>query len=313
MVCAVIPCLNNALTLSETIDSLITVDALVNLDIIVLDGGSTDYTADIVAGLQKLYHQRNISFVEFRPETHPARRVSEFIHSSKYDAVFICHSDDIYIPRAMQKQLSYFFLSGYPIVGAQNLFFSNPLDLAKGQIPNLYTGAHLTHPLSPLDIAVETNFWWAVSSNTLLIRPQYFKDGTLLDFEKYKYANDYDLVSRISRLHNVANVDFPTVVTRQRRSADGPTNLHQLEDEVKSIRTSNLQLSGLKDFLGEHLTKVLLSVEYAYGSWDLRKAIYPHSHYWILADRLNSLATHSTSLNRYQYIGKRLHQALSSQ
>ncbi|MEN8130475.1 MAG: glycosyltransferase [Pseudomonadota bacterium] len=95
LVSAVIPCFNQAHFLSEAIDSLLA-QSYSNIEIIVVDDGSTDNTADVVscyANVQ-LLRQRNSGLAAAR---------NSGIRASQGDYLIFLDADDLLLPNAVEK------------------------------------------------------------------------------------------------------------------------------------------------------------------------------------------------------------------
>jgi hypothetical protein len=188
----IIPTYNSALTLAETLESILLSQHLALVPIYVLDGGSTDQTPFIVESYKRRFQDKQIDLCSL-PGVHPAERVNQFIDQRMHEYTFICHSDDLYIGMAMERMLSDIESTNYWAIGAQCLFFQHPCDAAlSGTKP--YAGEHMSHPTSPDDLYCEMAFWWCVSCNTLLLRTEAVADsGIRLDHKRYQFCNDYNL------------------------------------------------------------------------------------------------------------------------
>ena len=306
-----IPCFNSALTLAQTLESITHSEHLKGATIVLLDGGSTDFTRQIYEHFES--QVKNIRFIyrEF-PGVHPAERVNALIQEGNYEFIFLCHSDDIYIPSAMYDLLMYLKQSNLWAIGSQNGCFQHPADAAhKGALP--YVDNHSTHPQGPDQIYCEMPFWWAISWNTVLLRAKDIASAQIrLDPIQYQFCNDYRFNWELAKLGKIANVPYITVLTRHRLKGDGPKNVTSLAQEATSIKELILEEIGLKKFLGNHFTNVLKSISYSYGRWDTSRLTYPRSHYLLLARKLMTFSQKFTRLTHFEHIGKELEKSLVS-
>ena len=62
-------------------------------------------------------------------------------------------------------------------------------------------------------------------------------------------------------------INIPSVITRHRLSADGPSNKTALENEVKKIKDIILFEIGLSSFLGPKLLKKFKQLDYRYKAF----------------------------------------------
>jgi len=304
-----IPCLNSALTLAQTLESITQTEHFKGSTIVLLDGGSTDFTRQIYEYFASQVENIRFIFREF-PGVHPAERLNTFIQEGDFEFISLCHSDDIYISSAMFDMLMYLKQSNLWAVGSQNGCFQHPADAAfNGSLP--YIDNHSTHPESPDQIYCEMPFWWAIGWNTVLLRAKDIASAQIrLDPIQYQFCNDYRFNWELAKLGKIANVPYFTVLTRHRQKGDGPQNVESLAQEVVRIKELILEEIGLKKFLGNHFTNVLKSISYSYGRWDTSRLSYPRSHYLLLASKLMSFSQNSSRLTHFEHIGKELEKSL---
>lgn len=306
-----VTCFNSALTLAETLESLLHGDVLEGASIILLDGGSIDFTEHIFHCFSN--KSDKIKFQLRRlPGVHPAERVNILIEEGDYDFIFLCHSDDIYIPSAMKDMLLRMKAGSMWAVGSQCGFFQHPTDAAHNKtFP--YTGAHCAHPLKADEIYCEMPLWWCISWNTILLRAkEILGAGIRLNPNEYSYANDYEFNWQLAKLGRLENVEYFSVLTRHRSSGDGPANIDSLFSEGINIRHKIQREIGLQDFLGKHLTSVLHSLDYSYGRWRVASADYPRNHYFSLVNKLHDFSRTSDRLAHVGVLGERLASDLPS-
>jgi glycosyltransferase involved in cell wall biosynthesis len=304
-----VPCFNSALTLAETLDSLIHCDFLSDASIVLLDGGSTDFTREIVSFFASRHKHRTFVFCDYTG-IHPAERVNRLMASKEYEFIFLCHSDDIYLPSAMQAMLSTLSNSSIWALGSQNGFYQHPKDAAAiREIP--YVGLHSTHPLETDEIYCEMSLWWSISWNTIVMNSRLITEASIkLEPGSFPFSNDYAFNWELAKLGKLQNVPFHSVITRHRGSGDGPSNLEAVTAECGRIRECIQSEIGLTDFLGRHLLYVLRTLSYCYGSWDLSGCVYPRSHYLMLATRLKEFSQESARYRHFSILGQKLEQSL---
>lgn len=308
-VAILIPCLNSASTLAETLESILESESLAGSSIILLDGGSTDYTFQLYRHFAENYSFHHMTIREF-PGVHPAERINILLDEGDYEYYFLCHSDDIYIPSAMRSMLNCIASSSLWALGSQNGFFQHPGDAAaKNSTP--YVGTHNTHPHDPDAIYCEMPFWWSISWNSILLKRADIASASIrLDPARYKYCNDYRFNWELAKRGKIGNVPFVSVLTRHRGKGDGPLNSQSLSIEISLIQSLIRVEADLQGFLGEHLSKVLGSISFQYGSWTLPSRSYPLLHYEILAERLEKFSGTSSRRHHYSQIAQSLEASL---
>lgn len=265
--CFVIPTLNAAETLPETLTSLIATSrkkATRAVDIVILDGGSTDLTRAVC-----YYYRRqrpNLRFLSLSG-THPAQRLNHFFETATYDYALICHADDIYDADARLTVLEEMMELGHWLRGSMHGFFQNPLDALLQQKKHPYTGHHSNYPTHPLAFRAEIPLWWSVSLNTVCYDLRAIvSSGIRYDWERYQYAADYDFHERLSQFGPCASSARITTITRHDSRSDGPSHTAELQHESRQIRARIVECSGLAAFLDAPSLSLFLDLEFCYGS-----------------------------------------------
>jgi glycosyltransferase involved in cell wall biosynthesis len=306
----VIPCLNSSSTLPQTIESLISEEYLREASIYLLDGGSVDFTREVVDHYRSTSCFRDIEIIDF-PGIHPAERVNRFIELRRSEYAFVCHSDDIYIPSAMERMALELDMSECWAMGAQCLYFEDPVDASRrGKEP--YSGGHFTHPILPSEIYCEMALWWCVSWNTILLNTAKINEaGLKIDHESFPFCNDYAFNRTLAELGKISNAPYASVLTRHRVSGDGPAHREFLSEEASQIRRLHRDNTGLSDFLGPHLLLVLESISYQYSNWSVPECPeYAVDHYFVLARCLDAFAGTSPANGHFRKIAEDLMSAL---
>jgi glycosyltransferase involved in cell wall biosynthesis len=265
--CFLIPTLNAAETLPETLASLIATsgtEASRAVDIVILDGGSTDLTRAVCRHYRK--QRPNLSFHSL-PGIHPGERLNQFFDSASYDYALICHADDIYDADARLAVLEEMVTLGHWVRGSMHGYFQNPLDalLQKKQLP--YTGHHSNYPTNPLAFRAEIPLWWAVSLNTVCYDLRAISaSGIRYDWQSFNYAADYDFHQRLSQCGPCASSALLTTITRHDSRSDGPAHVAELRQESRLIRERIVERIGLTAFLDPVSLPLFLDLEFCHGT-----------------------------------------------
>lgn len=296
---------NSGVTLSETIESLIYTQHLNNASIIILDGGSSDWTKTICSHYSKENPKRDIRFRCF-PDMHPAKRVNVIIEEKEFDYIFLCHSDDIYIPSVMEKMFLKLSECSKWAAYAQAHHFQHPPD-ASNLNSNIYSGSHLTYPTQSSEIFCEMPFWWAISWNTALLKLEPLcNSGIRLNPDVYKFSNDYFFNWQLATMDKIMTINIPSVITRHRLSADGPSNITALENEVKKIKDVILFEIGLSSFLGPKLLKKFKQLDYRYKAFHESEIFEDKLSMRSLCNKLHEFSTLNERLKHFGSIANLL-------
>jgi glycosyltransferase involved in cell wall biosynthesis len=177
--------------------------SLPGFELVIVNDGSTDDTPAILESLAtsddriRLYHQAN--------HGQPATR-NRLIQLANGDFIANMDGDDISAPDRLETQINY--LRQHPevdLVGTQ-MEYIDPQGQPTGKPVT-------TTPTDPATIA------WQILFGTCVFHPTWCARRETMSAEAYdpdfRYAEDYDLISRLSRCHTLANVDQPLYKLRE--------------------------------------------------------------------------------------------------
>jgi glycosyltransferase involved in cell wall biosynthesis len=264
----VMPTLNSELYLQESLDSLLadpSADtASLAIPIWVLDGGSTDSTPLLLASLQARHPRLHLRTM---PGSHPAQRINEFIRDSDFNAVMICHSDDLYHPGKRLEALHQMREEGLALMGTQHAFFEAPIDAVRKPNATPYVGRHCTYPCSSDQLAVEIFCWWCISLNTVCLDCDFLRSHHIYyDFSTYAYSADYWMNWQLVQLGKAGNSSMITTLTRHYSQGDGPRHVADLRHEACHLRRQMLLESFPNLAASPELVEAFLAIDYRYNS-----------------------------------------------
>lgn len=191
----VTPCLNGAGTLEQALESVRSQDYPGNVEHVVVDGGSTDGTVEL---LQKA----GVRYVS-EPDRGLSDAVNKGIRMARNDVIGWLNADDVYLPgalaragRAFAEDPEALWVTGpCLIVGADGAEIRSAVTRYKNLFLRRYSyGLHLVQ-----------NF---VSCPSTFVRRSAFDRTGLLD-ERFRYSMDYDLWLRLGRLRPPLVIDEP--------------------------------------------------------------------------------------------------------
>lgn len=213
----VIPSLNQGQFLQDAIESLLKQKG-VNLNIILMDGGSTDRTSEILTLYRdKINHSRSF------PDQGQAAAINEGIcHTEKAKYVGWLNADDLLLPNGLSAMAS--FLDSHPEYVA--VFAKAYIIDEKGRI----IGEYPTKPFNKRTFAVRCTICQPAS----LIRRSAWDEVGGLD-ESIQTCLDYDLWWRLSKIGKLGLLEQFVACTRDHAQSKTRRLRKKVNDEAVSI------------------------------------------------------------------------------
>lgn len=185
LVSVIIPCYNVEKYIEKTLKSVIN-QSYSNIEIILIDDGSTDNTANIISELAKednriKYYYQNNSGVSY------SRNIG--IEKSKGEFICFLDGDDLYFENKIKHQLEKITENNVDICCCWNVVTS--LDNEnKIKSENIYTNKETLVE----DFILQKAF---ITTNDWMIRKKVIVDNELFFEEKYKYGEDFNFFLKI--------------------------------------------------------------------------------------------------------------------
>lgn len=177
----VIPSFNQGKFIEQTIASILG-QTYQNKEIIIIDGGSTDQTLDIIEK-----YSRSISYWVSEPDNGQANAINKGFRLAKGDILAWLNSDDFYLPCTLSKVASLFEKYTEPkLVYGGCLLFSEGGTHTEGRLPPEFDVNKLTY----YDYIDQPSTFWT--------RSLWEATGELNEY--YKYALDWDWFIRASKV-----------------------------------------------------------------------------------------------------------------
>jgi glycosyltransferase involved in cell wall biosynthesis len=219
LVSVITPSYNQGRFIEETIQSVLNQD-YPNLEYIVVDGGSTDATLDIL----KAYGER-IRWVS-EPDNGQSEAVNKGFRMSKGEILGWLNSDDTYSPDAIRSAVQ--FLTGHPdvamVYGDGYEVDAEGKRIRKFPVPEKFDLDRLMHR------------WNYIQQPAVFMRRDPLFEVNLLD-PSLHWAMDYDLWIRIGRKYRVAYLPVPFANLRYYTSTKTSSGgLPRLREIIKIIR-----------------------------------------------------------------------------
>ncbi len=224
--------LNSANTIRDTIDSVIRQDHK-NIEYIIIDGGSTDGTFDIITSYSEHVH-RMVS----EPDQGIYHAMNKGIRLATGDVVGVLNSDDFYAHDAVLSLVNEAFVSSGADIVFGDLVFVDKDDVTR--VKRYYS----SKKFRPWKL----RFGWMPPHPATFIRREAFARAGLYSLD-YKIAADYEMLVRLLLGHRCSFFRIPDVLVRMRFggvSTRGVRSSWLLNREiVKACRQNNIYTNML--------------------------------------------------------------------
>lgn len=204
------PSYNSSATISRTIESVMTQNYH-DLEYIIIDGGSQDGTAEIVAGYQD---KIKITFIS-EPDKGIYDAMNKGIKLASGEVIGILNSDDLFFDDSVLKTVSEAFLEGkVDVVYGDIKYFSDSVDKTSRYWK---TGEYSEGKL---------NNGWVIPHPALFVRKAvYDKAGLYRD--DFKIAADYEFILRILKKYQFNLRYVPRVFVKMYSGGTSGRDLNQ--------------------------------------------------------------------------------------
>jgi len=191
---------NNAKNLSETIESVLEQDYLKNIEYIVIDGGSTDGTLDIIKEYQKM-----ISVFVSEPDDGIYDGLNKGVSYATGDIVGFIHSGDLFAHKGVVTQIA-------------KTFNNENSDVVYGDIDYVKKNdvtSVVRHWRSGCFSAKKLSYGWMPPHLTLYIRKELYEQFGVFD-TSYEISADYDYMLRLLSEQGLIVLYIPEVLVKMR-------------------------------------------------------------------------------------------------
>lgn len=220
----IVPCFNMSLYIRDTLDSIIN-QKYENYELIVVDGGSTDGTIDII----KEYHD-NITIFISESDKGQYDAINKGMKLANGDILCWLNADDIYF-RWTLKMVSFIFnkfndvmwITGSPSFTDKNNYLTK-INCNVGGKPKSYIANGFFNDKLYGFLQQENMFW----------RKKVWETCGPLNND-YSLASDFELWTKFAKKHDLVSISIPLASFRMRFDSRSKTGINKYNEEVKLI------------------------------------------------------------------------------
>lgn len=277
-VSVIIPTFNRAHVLARALDSILAQNhdtAEIEMDIIVVDDGSTDDTAELI---KQSYPEVNYHYQENKGVS-AARNLG--IENTKGEWIALLDSDDEWLPGKLERQFEVLKSSGLKVCHTEEIWIRNGVRVNQMN-KHKKTGGWIFKQCLPL---------CAMSPSSIVIHRSVFDELGLFD-ESLPACEDYDLWLRIADQFEVVYVQEPCI-NKYGGHDDQLSRLHWGMDRFRVIALQKFLESSTAKLDNVELARTMLLKKLAI----LHKGALKHANHELVAECESSLAKYALELS----------------
>lgn len=226
---------NRGKTLADTMQSVLA-QTYANIEYIVIDGGSTDNTLQVIEQYKPLFGERLIYVSE--PDNGIYDAMNKGIKLSSGDVIGILNSDDFFTSNNVIETLVSSFDNDIEAIYG-DIHFVNPNNLNK---TTRYYSGKLFRP-------------WLVKYGCMPPHPSFYVRKSIYERlgnynTNYKIASDFELIARLCYIHNIKtryiSVDMVTMRMGGISTKDSKTRLLILKESIEACKQLGIKTNALK-------------------------------------------------------------------
>lgn len=232
------PTYNGERFLRPAIESILN-QTFPNFELIVIDDGSTDNTPHILSE----FNDTRLTVLTNPKNSGIAAATNRALAAARAEYIALQDHDDISLPHRLQTQLD--FLNTHPeiaLVGsAATLIDENGTAFSKKFALGIWANRHNLQSQDDLNLKWDALFGCPFYHVSVMVRCGVILGlGGYSEDPEFQYAQDFELLSRITMRHRVANLDAPLVLWRRHPEAAGRSCSQRQQQSNDNISFRNL-------------------------------------------------------------------------
>jgi glycosyltransferase involved in cell wall biosynthesis len=229
-IAVVLPVYNGEDYLAEAIRSVLS-QTFTDFELVVIDDGSTDRTADVLAG----FSDARMRIIRFRHHRGLVQALNTGIRESRSELIARMDADDICLPHRFEKQVAFMDAhSDIALCGTWARLFGDARSVLRPAV-------------EPKQIHARLFFGGAMDHPSIMMRRAVLERHGLAYDDTFRHVEDFDLFIRLAELAKLANL--PEVLLRTRAHDREVSVVHrheQLETEARLlVRQLRLLIPGV--------------------------------------------------------------------
>jgi len=225
-VAVVLAVYNGEKYLAEAVHSVLA-QTFADFELVVIDDGSTDRTAEILAG----FRDPRVRVIRFPENRGLVTALNTGIQESQSELIARMDADDVCVPQRFERQVE--FLDGHPDAGLCGTWTQG-----FGEDTSL-----MRPPVEPERIRARLFFGWAMDHPSIMMRRELFDRHALAYDDRFRHVEDFDFFIRAAEVTKLANL--PEVLLRARGHPDEVSVRHRPEQLRTEARLFARQLRTL--------------------------------------------------------------------
>lgn len=232
---------NNQDTVADAINSMLS-QTYADVELIVIDGGSTDGTLDVLHG-----YGDKLNKLVSEPDRGIYDALNKGLKLATGDVIGFLHSDDLYADKRVLEEIA-------------ELFSNSTVDAVYGDLVYVGKGSEdkvVRHWTAGEFSPDKLHYGWMPPHPTLYVKREVYERIGLFD-TKFRIAADYDFMLRLLSLKNLSVAYIPELLIKMRLGGESNRSLKNLlRKSCEDYRViSRHDLSGLLTLICKNLRKL---------------------------------------------------------
>lgn len=231
----IVPVFNNQHTIAEAINSVLEAENSEQIEILVVDDGSTDRSWQILQDIYDKYREK-ISLYRHRINRGAGSARNTGIRASRGEYVAFLDADDLFVPHRFEESIA--MLQSQPsldgaIGNVRTVFLDESEKAGWGKRPAVWPRLPPTAPDKILRVALlEQKSLWHM--DTILVRKRLFEKTGMFS-ETLRIGEDRELWLRMLLVGNIAPISSQEAIAAVRRNGRSTWRRDLIQDKIRDV------------------------------------------------------------------------------